>query len=334
MDQKFDEIHQKYKNYIYRIAFKYLHNKEDAEEATQDTLLKVWQLINRIDDYEARDKAFIAKVAQYTAIDYYRKRKSNQYTRIVYEECDLQTLSAEDIILHKNTANQFLNDLRRVDRNAAAILCMKYIDELSHEEIAAILGITPAASRKRLSRALKLMRNSERIKKYKLHPFIITLIVIAIILLTACAIQPIRNFFVEIFKEFTCFRKDNTEIIEMLNPEEVAFGYIPEGYSFYEERLGDRTRLFIFSSDDPDKKDFTVLFEFNRTINNKNINTEGGGTEVIQINGHKCLASYSSEIEETTATIYLDDSVLEYVGNLNREEMTTFLKAINLLNQK
>ncbi len=314
MKNKFNEIDKKYRKFIYQIAYEYLHNKEDAEDATQDTLVKLWMMMDRIGNDENRNKAFIAKIAKYTAIDYYRKLNSNKYTRIISEECDLKTMSAENIAINKNTANRFIDDLRKVGKDAE-ILIMKYIDDLSHDEIAAKLGITPVASRKRLSRAIKLMKNNEQIKKYKVRPFIIVIIIMATIL-AACAIEPIRLFFVEVYQEFTSFRKVNTEVTEVYDPEPIEFGYIPEGYSVT-EKVFDRTKLFEFSCDEPDKNNFILLYEFDRSTNNNNTNSEGGGIEKISINGHDCFVTTSSKIDEVTATIYLTDSVIEYVGMLN-----------------
>ena len=332
MKKQYDAIDQKYRKFIYQIAFEYLHNKEDAEEATQDTLVKLWMLTDRIGDDEKRDRAFVTKIAKNTAIDYYRKTHSNKCTRIVSNECDLKLLSAENIVINKDTANRFIDDLRKVDKDASDILIMKYVDELSHDEIAAKLGITPAASRKRLSRAIKLMRNSERIKKYKVHPFIIVIIVIAVIL-TACAVEPIRRFFMEVLREFTSFKKENTAVTEIYDPEPIEFGYIPDGYSVSEKGVGDRTKLFEFICDDPDKNSFIVFYEFGRPSNNNNSNSEGGGIKRISINGHDCFVVSSSEIDEVTATIYLTDSVIKYVGNLDSKEMTKFLEEISILKQ-
>lgn len=329
MKNKYDEIDQKYRKFIYQIAFEYLHNKEDAEEATQDTLFKLWMMMDRIGNDEKQDRAFITKIAKCTAIDYYRKTHSNKYTRIISEECDLKSMSAENIVINKNTANRFINDLRKVNKDAAEILIMKYIYDLSHDEIVDKLGITPAASRKRLSRAIKLMKNNEQIKKYKVRPFIIVIIITATIL-AACAIEPIRRFFIEVYQEFTRFRRENTEVTEVYIPETIEFGYIPEGYSVA-EKIFDRTRLFEFGCDEPDKSSFILLYEFDRSTNNNNTNSEGGGVDVISINGHDCFVTTSSKIDETIATIYLSDSMIEYVGQLDYEEMTKLLESINIL---
>lgn len=333
MKKQYIEIDQKYRKFIYQIAFEYLHNKQDAEEATQDTLVKLWMLADRIGSDEKQDRAFIAKIAKCTAINYYKKINSNKYTQIISEKCDLKSLSAEDIVINTKTANRFIDDLRKTDKDAAEILIMRYIDEMSHDEIATKLGITSTASRKRLSRAIKLMKNSHRIKKYKVNPFIIVLIIIAAIF-TACAVKPIRNFFVEVFREFTNFRKENTEVSEVYVPEPLEFGYIPKGYSSSRISVGKRNWLFIFSSDDPDKIDFTLSYEFDRPINNKNANSEGGGIKIININGHDCYVTASSKIDEMVATIYLNDSVIEYVGQLDYGEMTKLLESINILSHE
>lgn len=74
-----------------------------------------------------------------------------------------------------------------------------------------------------------------------------------------------------------------------------------------------------------------MLYEFDRSTNNNNTNSEGGGVDVISINGHDCFVTTSSKIDETIATIYLSDSMIEYVGQLDYEEMTKLLESINIL---
>ena len=68
MKKQYEVIDQKYRKFIYKIAFEYLRNNEDAEEATQDTLFKLWMMTDRIGSDEKRDRAFIAKITKYTSI--------------------------------------------------------------------------------------------------------------------------------------------------------------------------------------------------------------------------------------------------------------------------
>ena len=77
---------------ILRYCFMFLGNKSDAEDATQETFLKVWRNIDR---YEARDgcspKTWIIRIAGNTCRDYLRKGWHKHENRQITPE-DLQKL--------------------------------------------------------------------------------------------------------------------------------------------------------------------------------------------------------------------------------------------------
>lgn len=77
---------------ILRYCFMFLGNKADAEDATQETFLKVWRNIGR---YEARDgcspKTWIIKIAGNTCRDYLRKGWRKHENRLITPE-ELQKL--------------------------------------------------------------------------------------------------------------------------------------------------------------------------------------------------------------------------------------------------
>ena len=77
---------------ILRYCFMFLGTKSDAEDATQETFLKVWRNIDR---YEARDgcspKTWIIRIAGNTCRDYLRKGWHKHENRQITPE-DLQKL--------------------------------------------------------------------------------------------------------------------------------------------------------------------------------------------------------------------------------------------------
>ena len=159
---------------------------------------------------------------------------------MIYYECDLKMLSAENIVVNKQMSEQLIKDLMEVDQQGALILLLKFVEGLSHEEIAVILNISEATSRKRLSRAMKRMHDSQKIRKYKVRPFIVMLIILAI--LTACTVKPIREFFIEVFQKFTYFRKENIEVTDTIELEDITFGFVPDGYTCVEKEVGERAK--------------------------------------------------------------------------------------------
>ncbi len=84
--------YDKYGTDILRYCFMFLGNRPDAEDATQETFLKVWRNIGR---FEARDgcspKTWIIKIAGNTCRDYLRKGWRKRECRLITPE-DLQRL--------------------------------------------------------------------------------------------------------------------------------------------------------------------------------------------------------------------------------------------------
>ena len=73
-EDAFLTLYDRYAGYVYALTMRILRDPNLAEEATQDTFLKI---INKIGDYNRTSpfKAWIFTVAYRTAIDYKRKQK-------------------------------------------------------------------------------------------------------------------------------------------------------------------------------------------------------------------------------------------------------------------
>ena len=68
------ELHAQYVNLVYSVAHQVLHHDEDAEEATQDVFMRLWE---KSESYDADKGAFttwLVTVTRRIAIDRLRKR--------------------------------------------------------------------------------------------------------------------------------------------------------------------------------------------------------------------------------------------------------------------
>jgi len=60
---------------LFGICLRVLNNKSDAEEALQETYIKVWRSADRFESGTASPISWLATIARNTAIDHYRKKK-------------------------------------------------------------------------------------------------------------------------------------------------------------------------------------------------------------------------------------------------------------------
>ncbi|MGE7922512.1 RNA polymerase sigma factor [Viridibacillus arvi] len=69
-------IEELYDDYYHDVYY-YTNNKQEAEDITQETFLKVMQNIHRLKDFKKR-KTWILSIARNTAVDIHRKYKLRQ----------------------------------------------------------------------------------------------------------------------------------------------------------------------------------------------------------------------------------------------------------------
>ena len=134
-------------NYIYRIVY----NRHDAEDILQDTFLKIFKNIKRI-DFLQNYKSFIYKVARNSAFDFLEKRKK------VYELHE-KTADTEDILYERMEAKDRIEKaLQGIDEEEREIISLKYIQNLKISEISEILKIPENTIKVRIFRTIRKMR--------------------------------------------------------------------------------------------------------------------------------------------------------------------------------
>jgi RNA polymerase sigma-70 factor (ECF subfamily) len=147
---------------VYRIAFSVLRNATEAEEASQDTFLKVIRAAGRlaaVDD----PKAWIARIAWNAALD--RRRQSRPGLETPLEELAAGVNGLRDSgrtpeeIAAGSEMQRLLSQLIRAlpDKLRDAIT-LATVEELSYAEVAAALGTSEAAVRARVFQARQILK--------------------------------------------------------------------------------------------------------------------------------------------------------------------------------
>ena len=161
--EAFIEAYDLYLNDIYRFVYFKVGDKEEAEDLTSCVFLKSWDHIqnNSITDYNTL-KALFYKVARNLIIDHYRK-KSRQNEVSYSDEQNAIDIADEnqDIIKEVELANDIKNvetKIFELKDEYREVLILRYINEMSVNEIANILGKNKGNIRVLIFRALKALR--------------------------------------------------------------------------------------------------------------------------------------------------------------------------------
>lgn len=161
----FAQLYDLYAERIYRFIFFKVSSVEEAQDLTSEVFLKTWQYI--LDGKEIEHlHALFYKVARNTVIDHYRRqaiRKDVSLDETISAEditeqgiAEEATIRAVELTLDMDTVRDKLRDLKDEYKD---VIILRYMDELSVNEIAEILGKKPGAVRVLLYRALTTLKS-------------------------------------------------------------------------------------------------------------------------------------------------------------------------------
>ena len=145
----------------YRIAYSVLRNHSDAEDAAQETFLRVFRHdLGGIADI----KAWVARIAWNAALDH-KRRQRGAAAEVPVEDLARgvdalrhQGRSPEEIAVNGQMQRLLAQLIETLPEKLRQPLQLSTVEELEHREIAAAMGITEAAVRARLFQARQQLK--------------------------------------------------------------------------------------------------------------------------------------------------------------------------------
>ncbi len=153
----FYELLQKYEPMVYGTCYRMLGDPREAEEATQDTFLRIYQKINQ---FEGRStfKTWMFRIV----CNFCMTRRRKLATKREREETLGQEMISQTNETYRSAIHPALDDceyvhlalqeLREEDRQ---IITLRFISDLGLEEIAGAIGLKLSATKMRLYRAME-----------------------------------------------------------------------------------------------------------------------------------------------------------------------------------
>lgn len=157
--EAFARLVEAYQRPVFNLAYRMLGNAESAEDAAQETFLRVY---TRLDSYDPNYKlaSWILSIASHHCIDRLRKSKGAQ---ISLEEIDGgrwipdPRLRPEDRALRTEERHDIRAQLAQLPPDYRLVVILRYWHDLSYDEIAQMTESTESAVKSRLHRARQMM---------------------------------------------------------------------------------------------------------------------------------------------------------------------------------
>lgn len=162
-EEGFSLLVKKYTGKVFRVAMGFVHNKEDAEDITQEVFVKAWQGLPGFDERSAFT-TWLYRITIHESLNFLKKKKR----RMAWEK--LRTIFSGDPIAPASSDNlEQEEEFRYIitaldslsDKQKQAFVLTEY-EDMTQREVASVMGISEGAVEQLLLRARASLR-----KKWK-----------------------------------------------------------------------------------------------------------------------------------------------------------------------
>lgn len=150
---KFEQLYLGYRNLMFYVANRILHNQQDSEDVVHDSFLKIIKIIEKIKTPKSpQTRSLIVIITERTAIDLYRRRQ--KIREIPLDEEQLCLPSSADIETSEKKTDLALA-MAALPPKYRAVLLLRYDHGFSEAEVAQILSMSVDNVHKTIQRAKK-----------------------------------------------------------------------------------------------------------------------------------------------------------------------------------
>lgn len=152
-ESAFAALYDRHKQYVVNLAYRFLGDRDEALDVLQDTFSYILRKIPIT--LTAKMTTFLYPVVRHRAMELRRKKKPT---------------AGEEYLADVPTDDPQLDELRQLIRRLPAgqqeVVVMRFVDDLSLEEIAAALGIPQGTVKSRLHNAIANLRQDPKLQAY------------------------------------------------------------------------------------------------------------------------------------------------------------------------
>lgn len=161
--EAFEELYDRYCDRAYRVAYSACHDEGHAQEATQDAFLSLWKSASGYRPHKGTVAAWLLMIVRYRAIDLARRNDKHD-ANLAGDDC-LDALVALDDA--HDTAAVKRDDARRLKASLVLlpeaqqeVITLAFYGQLSHTEIATLLGLPAGTIKGRMRLGLQRLRTN------------------------------------------------------------------------------------------------------------------------------------------------------------------------------
>lgn len=156
---------------VYSFIYSYFKDKDLAEDATQETFLKVWKNIHKFNP-EKNFKTWIFTIAKNTSLDLLKKKRPDNFSEFQNEDAETNLLEEHladtnplplENLKSAESKKQVEEVLKKLPIKYSSLLTLYFNNDFSLQQISEILGESANTIKSRYKRAIKLLQQTFKI---------------------------------------------------------------------------------------------------------------------------------------------------------------------------
>ncbi len=154
----FTAVYELYSEKVYRLAYRFLKDKEQSEEIVQETFIKFWLGRDNLDP-QGDLWLYLYVISKRLSLNALRKigRSSVLIDKLLRQISDLQNSTEESIITH-DLEHYIEKAIDKLPYQQQVVFKLSRIEGLSHKQIAEQLQISPNTVKNHMVEALKTLK--------------------------------------------------------------------------------------------------------------------------------------------------------------------------------
>lgn len=155
--ERYDDIVERYQAGLYRTAYYYTQNTEDARDITQDIFIKAYNSLRGFKQ-TSTFSTWLYRIAVNHCLDWCRKKKPRYVENVCLENVRDKKGNPEDLILQQEISAEIQKAVADLPEIYSTVLILYYFEDFNPQQIADILDSPKRTIETRLLRARKLLR--------------------------------------------------------------------------------------------------------------------------------------------------------------------------------
>lgn len=155
----FGELYEAYVDAIYRYIYFRVGSEAEAEDFTDEVFVRAWEALPEFRPSESYSfSAWLYRIAHNLVVDSYRQRSPVTFSRDELDKNRTRLPSVEEEAQIRHEAANLVRAVQELNDVEQDVIVLRFVEGLSHREVAQVIGKSESASRVIQHRALAALR--------------------------------------------------------------------------------------------------------------------------------------------------------------------------------